>query len=357
MGGNALQRATRTPAPDVPFPSATPSGEPEVKRRRLIIALGAALGAPLGAFAPDLGAQRPRVRRIGLLLPAAMDAPVREWRRQLRDLGWIEGDNLQIETADAGGREARLPEHAESLVSRKVELVVAATTPAARAAMGAAPSIPLVFALVPDPLGSGLVSSLFNPGGRVTGVAIRPHDPIPRQIELLVALVPKLERIAELRQSDTAAGGQPASAEVRNAAARPRLALIQVSADKVADLDAAFAAAVREKAGGVVVAPSRLFIEEAKLVAELARKHRLATVFSRRDQVAAGGLASYGVDFTDGLGRTARYVDRILRGAKPAEMSVDQADRFRTTVNRSTVAALGLTISQTLHATVDEVID
>jgi putative ABC transport system substrate-binding protein len=223
--------------------------------------------------------------------------------------------------------------------------------------MGAAPTVPLGFTLVADPLGSGLISTRYNPGGLVTGVSIRPHDPLPRQLELLKALVPKLERIAELRQPEPGTAPGPHSGALRDAASRARLALVQVSAERAADIEPAFAAAAREKAGAVVVPPAGLFVAEAARVADAAKKHRLATVFSRRDQVAAGGLASYGLDLIDGFARAARYVDRILRGAKPAELSVEQADRYRTAVNRNTAKALGLTISPSLHANVDEAID
>lgn len=312
---------------------------------------------PLWSAAGSLRAQAPRLRRIGILLPsAANESLLAPFRKRLGELGWVEGRNLAIEVRNAGNRFERLPALAAELVRLNVEVLVTASTTVTSAAKAATSSTPIVFTWVGDPVASGLVASLARPGGNVTGLSNLAFEIAPKQIELLSALIPGLNRIAELRDPKFQ-GNQLLSAQLKDATARAGMALIAVDASTAAELERAFAAAARERAMAMVVPPLPLYASEARQIAQLAKQHRIPTASQFRSFVAAGGLVSYGSNLTDGFLRTATYVDRILRGAKPANLPVEQADRFETVINRSTAAAFGITIPQSLLLRVDEVIE
>lgn len=330
-----------------------------MKRRELMLASGA-WAALTAAHARAQPAQAPLVRRIGLLMPGTPKqhkVEVQEFLKRLRERGWIQDKGITLETTYAGNQLERLPALARELLERKIAVIVVATTPGARAAKEASSSIPVIFAWVADPVGSGLVTSLGRPGGNVTGVSNLAVEIVPKQIELLKALVPKLERVAELRSPAMGQVARGMSEQFASAAARAGVGLLHLEADKAEDLEPAFAAAVRARAAGMVVTPAPLYINETKRIVQLAKQYRIATVSQGRVHVAAGGLASYGIDFVDGFARTAAYVDKILRGAKPADLPVEQADRFAVVINRRTAAELGLKISPEALARATEVIE
>ncbi len=327
-----------------------------MKRRTILRTFGAAaLGLPLLVHA-----QSPHVRRIALLLANTLEgsAPsLAEFRKRLGKLGWSEGTNLEMDVAAAENHYDRFPTLVRAAVARKADVIVVAGTPGARAAKEHSAGIPVVFVQLGDPVGSGIVASLGRPGGHVTGTSIQMVEIASKQIELLKALVPKLERVAELRSPAVGKLARDVSARLASAAARAGVDLIHLDADRADEIDPAFAAATRARVSAIVVVPVALFFTETARIVQLAKQHRVATIFTSRSQVAAGGLASYGPDFTDAFARAAPYVDRILRGAKPADLPVEQADRFDLVVNRRTAMELGLAIPQLVLLQATEVID
>jgi putative ABC transport system substrate-binding protein len=321
-----------------------------MKRRQAILAAGALAASPL------IYAQAQRVRRIGILVPSAYGAGmVVAFSKRLGALGWVEGRNLTIEVRNGEAHLGRLPMLAAELVRLKVDLIVTVTTPATRAVKAAAGTIPVVFAWVGDPVASKFVASLARPGGTVTGLSIIAAEVAPKQFELLKALVPGLARVAQLH--DPKYMGGPLNATYIEAAARAGIALIPVVASTAAELEPAFAAAVRERAGAMVIPPRPLHSDQNERIVQLAKQFRMPCAAQTREFPAAGGLVSYGSDLNDGFLRTATYVDKILRGAKPSDLPVEQADRFELVVNRRTATELGLTIPQVVLLQATEVIE
>ncbi len=321
-----------------------------MNRRQLLVAAGAMAAAPFAR------AQKERLRRIGILVPSAYGAKmVPEFSKRLGALGWIEDRNLAIELRNAQTRVERLPALAKELVDLKVDLIVSATTPATRSAIAAAGSIPIVFTWVGDPVAAKFVASLARPGGTVTGVSQVQADLAAKQLEFLRAVVPGLARVAQLYNPKYAGG--PMNAKYVEAAARAGISLVRVTVTGAADLEPAFAEAAREKASAMLVPPEPLYAEQGKRIVQLAKQFRMASSGQSREYAAAGGLISYGANYPDGFMRMAPYVDRILRGAKPADLPVEQADRFELLINRRTAAELGLTIPQSVLLQATEVIE
>jgi putative ABC transport system substrate-binding protein len=327
-----------------------------MRRRELILAAGA-----WGALASArTRAQAPRIRRIGVILyttPQDFQPHMAEFRARLARLGWSEGTNLGMEIWSAEGRVDPFPALVRQALARKVEVIVVQSTPAARAAKELAVGIPVVFTQVSDPVGSGVVASLARPGGHVTGTSLQILEIAGKHIELLKALVPKLERVAWLHNPALGKIDVDASARYASAAARLGVGLMSLATDKAADVEPAFAAAARERIRAMVIGTSPISVSARERIVRLAGQHRIATVFSTRTFVAAGGLASYGPDWVDSFARGASYVDRILRGAKPGDLPVEQSDRFELVINRKTAAELGLTIPQSLLLQATEVIE
>lgn len=306
---------------------------------------------------PPLRAQTQKIRRIGILLPSKRnEGLMASYRKRLNDLGWIEGRNLAIELRTAENRYERLPALAKELVELKVDVIVAASTPVARAAKEATSTIPIVFAWVADPVASGLAASLARPGGNATGFSNIAVAIASKQLELLKEMLPKLKRVAELRDPKFA-GTASMSEQFKEAAARAGIALVQVDASTAGELEEAFPTAVRERATAMVIPPLPLYGELRERIAQLAKQHRIATASQFRSFVEAGGLVSYGSNLDEGFLRTASYVDRILRGTKPADLPVEQADRFETVINRRTAAELGISIPQIVLLRADKVIE
>jgi putative tryptophan/tyrosine transport system substrate-binding protein len=317
------------------------------------LALSIAAG-PLAAQAQQAG----KVYRVGFLWdnPAVWPEAIEGFRRGLHSLGWLEGQNIVIEYCWAEGRFDRLPGLAEDLVRLKVDVIVAPTSIYAGAAKQSTSTIPIVFASHADPIGSGHVASLSRPGGNLTGISLMMTETNAKLLELLKEAVPGLARVAVLWDPATPSHGPSLNAvEVMSRGLGLRLQAVAVPS--AMEFDSAFAAIILERAGGVLVLSTPLFIAGASQLAELARKYKLPTMFAARSYVEAGGLMSYGPDRADLFRRAATYVDKILKGAKPADLPVEQPTRFEMVINLKTAKALGLTVPQLVLLRADKVIE
>jgi ABC-type uncharacterized transport system substrate-binding protein len=325
------------------------------RRRFLVVLAGGLLAAPRVADAQPTG----KVYRVGYLTAGSLTANPRvleALRQRLHELGWIEGQNIVIEYRSAEGRLDRLPDLAAELVRLGVDVIVAAPTPAARAAKNATGRIPIVGVSLTDPVGLGLIASLARPGGNVTGVSYSVGvDIFGKDLELLKEVVPKVQRIAVLSNPDSPA--QPLTIRnIKGAARSLGLQLQLLEARGPEDFDGAFAAMARDRAGALFVVTDPVFIPHRVRLVGLAARYRLPSIFTQRADVDAGGLMSYGPNFPDMYRRAATYVDKILKGAKPADLPVEQPTTFELVINLRTAKALGLTIPPTLLARADDVI-
>src|SRR6266568_7374729 len=311
------------------------------------------LALPLPAGAQQAG----KVYRVGFLWdsPAVWPHALEGFRQGLRDLGWVEGQNIVVEYRWAEGRFDRLPGLAEELVRLKVDVIVAPTSIYTGAAKRATSTIPIVFASHADPIGSGHVANLARPGANITGLTIIMSETMAKSLELLKAAVPGLARVAVLWDPATPSHGPGVKAvEATSQALGLRLQTLAVRS--ATEFDNTFAAISRERGGGVLVLSTPLFMGGARRLAELAMTYKLPTMFGPREHAEAGGLLSYGPDRADLYRRAATYVDKILKGAKPGDLPVQQAAKFELVINLKTAKALGLTIPPSLLGRADEVI-
>jgi putative ABC transport system substrate-binding protein len=329
-----------------------------VDRRAFIGTLtGGLLAAPFAAEAQPAG----KVWRIGILGEKSSDpSEARLWqafRLELRKRGWIEGENILIESRWAEGNSARLSEPlAADLVRLRVDLIVTRGSTFVQGAKRATSSIPIVFTIHADPVGTGHVASLARPGGNITGLALLQTDLNVKGLEILIAAVPKAKRIAVLWNPDTPSH-IPGLKALEEAARPLQLPLRAVVARTGAELESAFSAMALVHAQAVLVLPFGPYIAERQRMAELAIRYQLPTIFSVRDHVEAGGLMSYGPDYSDLHRRAAYFVDKILKGAKPADLPVEQPTKFELVINLKTAKALGLTFPQSLLQWADQVIE
>ena len=313
------------------------------------------LVAPLAADAQ----QAAKVPRIGYLAQNLAAGPhnVEAFRQGLRDLGYVEGRNVVIEYRDAEGKFERLPALAAELVALKVDVIVAPATAGALAATQATRTLPIVFAVAADPVTSGLVTSLARPGGNVTGLSILAPELVGKNLELLTQGVPGVSRVAVLRQPGVLGERtekdmlKEAEVAARALGVRPQF----VEARGPDDFDRAFSEMIRAHAGALTVLPSTMFGSERRRLVDLAAKNRLPAMYSWREFVDAGGLMSYGPNVADNYRRAAAYVDKILKGAKPADLPVEQPTKFELVINRKTAKTLGLTIPPSLLQRADEI--
>jgi len=314
------------------------------------------LAAPLAADAQQAG-KVPRIGFLGVTSPSDRPSHLDAFRQRLRELGWVEGQNIVIDYRYAEGRVDRLPDLAAELVRLKVDLIVAsAGTQAATAAKNATETIPIVMIYVRDPVGNGLIASLARPGGNVTGVSGSAGlELFAKQLELLKETVPKIRRVAILSNPDNAYH-QLAIREVNVAARSLGVQLQLLEARGPNEFDGAFAAMAKERVGALLVLSDAIFGSHRTRLADLAARSRLPAAFGVRDDVEAGGLMSYGPSILDSYRQAATYVDRILRGAKPAELPVERPTKFELVINMKTAKALGLTIPQSVLLRADEVI-
>jgi putative ABC transport system substrate-binding protein len=326
-------------------------------RRTFLAGTGAVLlAAPLAAEAQ----QAAKMARIGYLVTslAVSPHPQEAFRQGLRDLGYVEGRNVVIEYRDAEGKPERFPAVAAELVALKVDVIVAGPTLAALAAKQATKTIPIVFANAADPVASGLVSSLARPGGNVTGLSMLAPELVGKCLELLKQAVPGVSRVALLWQPGSSGERtekdmlKEADVAARALRVRPQF----VEARGPDDFDRAFSNMTRARAGALAVLPSSMLFNERRRLVDLAAKNRLPAVYPYREAVDAGGLMAYGANFTDLYRRAAIYVDKILKGAKPADLPVEQPTKFELVINLKTAKALGLTIPPSLLGRADEVV-
>ena len=322
-----------------------------MKRRDVLLAAGALLAAPFAE-----AQQAAKVPRIGVTVAGFAPNPyVDAMRRSLAELGWVEGRTILIEVRYAEGRVERFPAFMEELVRLKVDLVVAGggATPV-RAAMRATSAIPIVMPAVYDPVAAGLVSSLARPGGNVTGQAQLDIETTVKRMEILRAILPKAERVAVLRDPAVV----QAHANAMEASARSLgLRLYIVTAGGVEELDGAFRAAREARGEGLIVLASGVFTANSKRLVDLAARNQLVAVYEHRDFVEAGGLISYGINLEELWRGAAKYVDKILKGAKPADLPVEQPTTFELVVNLKTAKTLGINVPQTILLRATNVIE
>ncbi len=327
-----------------------------MRRREFITLLGGAAATwPLAARA-----QNPAMPVIGFLdsgEPAGMEANLTGFRRGLSETSYTEGQNLAIDYRWTEGHLDRLPALAADLVRRPVAVIAATRTSApGLAAKAATSTIPIVFQTGSDPVKDGLVASLNRPGGNVTGASRLSTDLIPKRLGLMAELVPKMTAIALLVNP----AGHQSVAQVHEMQEPTRalgLQLHVVNASTEHELDTAFAAIVQSGADALIVAINPLFIARREQIVALAQRHAVPVIFAERESVMAGGLMSYAASFTDSFRQVGVYVGRILKGASPADLPVQQPVRFELVINLKTAKALGLTVPPSLLTTADEVIE
>jgi putative ABC transport system substrate-binding protein len=316
---------------------------------------GGLLVAPLAAKAQPAA----KVARIGYLAGSLAAFPqLREaFIQGLRDLGYVEGRNLVIEYRSPEGKPERLPALAAELVALKVDVIVAAGTPQPLAAKQATRTIPIVFAGASDPVASGLVTSLARPGGNVTGLSLLLPELVGKTLEQLKQAIPGVNRVAVLWQPGLGERTEKDLLKGAEAAGRALGVRLQfVEARGPADFDRAFSDMTKARADALTVLGSNMFLIERRRLVALAAKNRLPAVYPLREWVDVGGLMAYGANLADLFRRAATYVDKILKGAKPADLPVEQPTKFELVINLKTAKALGLTIPPSLLQRADEVI-
>jgi ABC-type uncharacterized transport system substrate-binding protein len=320
----------------------------------VLLLLSASLGTAV--------AQRPeKVPRVGYLNPGSPSVPLRQrrldaFRQALRELGYVEGQNIAIEPRWAEGKYERYPALAADLVRLKVDVIVAVGGAAAKAAKDATRTIPIVMSLVNDPVGSDLVPSLARPGGNVTGTSVMAPDLVGKQLEVLKEVVAQVSLVALLRNPEN-----PATArQLREAEAAARALGMRLQAHEARspqEIDSAFAAMTRERAGALVILADSVFTNQLRQIAELAAKRRLPSIHVGTEYAEAGGLMGYSANFLDLERRAATYVDKILKGAKPGDLPVEQPTKFELVINLRTAKAIGLTIPPSVLQRADQIID
>jgi putative ABC transport system substrate-binding protein len=326
-------------------------------RRREFIALlgGVAAAWPLTAR----GQQGAKVWRIGFLAGAPSEANLRNYASfvdGMRELGYVEKKDFVIETRSASGQYERFPELAAELIRLKVDVIVTAAGAAVRTLQDATTTIPIVWVYSTDPVGNRFVASLARPGGNITGLAASSNDTAPKQLELLAMIAPSASRIGVLGNPKN-----PNFASVLKnaqvAGERAGFSITPVTAGNVEEIERAFAAFDKQGIRGVIATTDAVFFAQRQHIAELALARRLPTMFSQREYVEAGGLMSYGENLSDFFRRAAVFVDKIFKGAKPADLPIEQPTRFHLVINHNTADALGLTIPPQLYTFADEVIE
>jgi putative ABC transport system substrate-binding protein len=328
-----------------------------MKRRRFIALLGGAAAWPIAAWAQ----QPERVRRIGVLL--ASDENDSEWQRRtavfvkgLQNLGWKEGDNLVIDFRSAGNNSERIRLYATELVGLKPDAIWTSGGLTLLSLKRATRTIPIVFTTVYDPVGSGYVASLAQPGGNITGFTLGEFSMGGKMLEVLKEVAPQVGRVAVILNLE-----QPSQVAMWRAiepmAASSGVRLTATDVQDSADIGSAIEAFAREPNGGLIVLPNPITISHRELIIALAARHRLPAAYGFRVFVTSGGLVSYGADPYDQSRQSAVYVDRILKGAKPGDLPVQQPTKFDLVINVKTAKTLGLNISSTLLARADEVIE
>jgi putative ABC transport system substrate-binding protein len=316
----------------------------------LSVFLGTAAAQPAG-----------KVPRVGYLSAfshsdQASQRGLEAFRQGLRELGYVEGQNIAIESRWAEAKDERLPALAAELVRSKVDVIVATGGAATQAVQQTTRTIPIIMSLVNDPVGSGLVANLARPGGNVTGLTIMSPDLVSKRLGLLKEVIPKVSRVAVLRNPDNPAD-KAMLREVEAAARALGVRLQPLEARNQQEIEGAFAAMIRERTDALLFFPDALFFTQRRQIAELAAKGRLPSISGGSDYPNAGGLMGYGPNFLDLERRAATFVDRILKGAKPGDLPVEQPTTFELVINMKTAKALRLTIPPAILARTDHVIE
>ncbi len=329
-----------------------------MNRRKLLVVFGlGALAEALPAFAQPKG----KVWRIGFFYFASRQSAMETGRYKLflqgmREHGYVEGKNLVIEARYGDGVSERLPGLAAELVQLKVDVIVATGTPVYRALQQVTRTVPIVITVAADPVGEGFAASLARPGGNITGLATGSVELYPKFIELLKIAVPKLSRMAVLWNPGN--NSHPARLkQMQDIAQKAGIHALGVGGRTADEIERGFATMTRERAEAVVIVNDTFFIQQARQIGELTLKHRLPSIFGNTEFVDAGGLMGYGQDRLEPFRRAATYVDKILKGAKPGDLPIEQPTRLTLVINRKTAKAIGLTFSQELLLRADRVIE
>ena len=324
--------------------------------RVLALVLSLGLAAPLAVDAQQAG----KVPRVGVLFAGSRSDPafqraVDAFQQGLVELGYVEGRSIAIEYREAQGKYERLPDLAAELVRLKVDVIVGATVPTIQAARQATKTIPIVMTLIADPVATGLVANVARPAGNITGLSTMAPDLMGKQLELLREVLPKASRVAVLWNP-----ANPSNAlqlrEAQDAARALGVRLQPLEVRDPTEFEKAFAAMTRERAGALLVLSDSTLLTQRERIADLAAKSRLPAVSGMRAHAEAGGLIAYGANIFDIWRRAATYVDKILKGAKPGDLPVEQPTKFELVINLKTAKALGLTIPQALLIRADEII-
>jgi putative tryptophan/tyrosine transport system substrate-binding protein len=328
-----------------------------IARRKFLAALGGAAAWPLA-----VRAQQPeRVRRIGIILPAAADDPafqtwVGAFLQALALLGWTIGRNMRIDIRWATANAAEIRRHAAELVALAPDVILASGSSTVGPLLEATRTVPIVFPNIGDPVGAGFVTSLARPGGNATGFMSYEYSLSGKWLELLKEIAPSVTRVAVLRDAALSIG--PAQFGVLQAVAPSlRVEVSPINTRDAGEMERAIAAFAGSPNGGLVVTASLMTLSHHNLITTLAARHKLPAVYPYRYVVSAGGLISYGADYTDHYRRAAGYVDRILKGEKPADLPVQAPTKYELVINLKTAKALGLDVPPTLLARADEVIE
>ncbi len=325
-------------------------------RRKALIALCA---GGLAAALPALAQQPVKVWRVGFLnpnSPSDLTNPLAALVAGMKELGYVEGRNLAIEARYSAGKVEALPALVDELLRLKVDVLVTGAIAPTRAAQAKTTTIPIVMVNVGDPVGSGLVKSLARPGGNLTGLSNISTDTPPKHLELLLRLQPRLSRVAML-----VVPGNPLHemglSYVRNAAQARKVSILPVEARTPAEMESAFARMARESAGALIIASDPIYAIQFPRIAVLSAKGRLPAVSGNLEYARSGGLMSYGADIAGNYHRAATYVDKIFKGAKPAELPVEEPTKLELLLNRKAAKAIGLAIPQDLLLSADRVIE
>jgi putative tryptophan/tyrosine transport system substrate-binding protein len=331
-----------------------------LNRREFVTLLGGAAISPVG-FLNVHAQQSGRLRRIGVLLNITADDPESQARlaafaQGLQSLGWVIGQNVRVEYRWSGGNADAISKHAAELVALTPDVILAQSTAAVAPLLKATHAVPIVFTVVADPVGAGYVQSLARPGGNATGFTGFEYSFAGKWLELLKEVAPSVARAAILRESASVTGPAQFGA-IQAVAPALGVELRPVDTQDVEEIERTITAFARDSNGGIIVTGSPAATVHRKAIVALAARHRLPGVYYTRYFAAEGGLISYGPDFVDQFRRAASYVDRILKGEKPADLPVQAPTRYETVLNLKTAKALGITVPTTVLARADEVIE
>lgn len=320
-----------------------------------LCALGAAQALPVHAQTTV------KVRRIGFFYYGSRQSAIQTGRyeaflRGMRELGYVDGKDFLVEARYADGTVARLPELAADLVRSRVDVMVATGGPAIRAAQRASSAIPIVFTVTLDPVQEGFAASLARPGGNITGITSMSHDLFPKQIELLAAFIPDLKHVAVLLKPDNPAHPQLFTLLIA-AGAKAGLEILAIHARTPDEIESGLTRMRRDRVQAFIVLGESFFVQQRRQIASRARTYGLASVYLDRTYAEAGGLASYGPSLVDSTHRAARYVDRILKGAKAGDLPIEQPTRLYLVINRTAAREIGLAIPKEVLVRADEVIE